>query len=160
MTADHNTPDNRSGSTCKDPVSRNQLDTFAKNAVDFNMPVFIRSDIKNGWFTLSALKTDFTQLGMTIVCGDSHTSTHGALEPLFWHRHQRSGNGFGTQCILQTCLKTMRITFNGKFDKGVTAKDLALYMISKLTTEVPLVILLNMLVKLLEHEHGRTHDRL
>jgi 3-isopropylmalate/(R)-2-methylmalate dehydratase large subunit len=73
--------------------------------------------------------------GMTIVCGDSHTSTHGALGSVaFGIGTSEVEMVLATQCILQTRPKTMRITFNGKLGKGVTAKDLALYMISKLTT--------------------------
>ncbi len=77
----------------------------------------------------------FTQPGMTIVCGDSHTSTHGAFGTIaFGIGTSEVEMVLATQCILQTRPKTMRITFNGKLGKGVTAKDLALYMISKLTT--------------------------
>ena len=136
MTADHNTPTIDQDQPVKDPVSRHQLDTFAKNAVDFNMPVFYPlGHQKNGVVHIIGPENGFTQPGMTIVCGDSHTSTHGAFGTIaFGIGTSEVEMVLATQCILQTRPKTMRITFNGKFDKGVTAKDLALYMISKLTT--------------------------
>lgn len=136
MTADHNTPTIDQDQPVKDPVSRNQLDTFARNAVDFNMPLFFPlGHQKNGVVHIIGPENGFTQPGMTIVCGDSHTSTHGAFGSIaFGIGTSEVEMVLATQCILQTRPKTMRITFDGKFQQGVTAKDLALYMISKLTT--------------------------
>jgi len=136
MTADHNTPTINQDKPVQDPISRNQLDTFAKNANEFNMPLFYPlGHIKNGVVHIIGPENGFTQPGMTIVCGDSHTSTHGAFGTIaFGIGTSEVEMVLATQCILQTRPKTMRITFNGKFSSGVNAKDLALYMISKLTT--------------------------
>jgi 3-isopropylmalate/(R)-2-methylmalate dehydratase large subunit len=136
MTADHNTPTINQDKPVQDPISRNQLDTFAKNASEFNMPLFYPlGHIKNGVVHIIGPENGFTQPGMTIVCGDSHTSTHGAFGTIaFGIGTSEVEMVLATQCILQTRPKTMRITFNGKLGAGVTAKDLALYMISKLTT--------------------------
>ncbi|HHT23228.1 MAG TPA: 3-isopropylmalate dehydratase large subunit [Bacteroidales bacterium] len=136
MTADHNTPTINQELPVKDPVSRNQLDQFAKNAKDFNMPIFYPlGHEKNGVVHIIGPENGFTQPGMTIVCGDSHTSTHGAFGTIaFGIGTSEVEMVLATQCILQARPKTMRITFNGKLKPGVTSKDLALYMISKLTT--------------------------
>ena len=136
MTADHNTPTINQDHPVKDPVSRNQLDTFARNAQDFGMPLFYPlGHEKNGVVHIIGPENGFTQPGMTIVCGDSHTSTHGAFGAIaFGIGTSEVEMVLATQCILQSRHKTMRITFNGKLQNGVTAKDLALYMISRLTT--------------------------
>jgi 3-isopropylmalate/(R)-2-methylmalate dehydratase large subunit len=136
MTADHNTPTINQDQPVSDPISRNQLDTFDKNAKDFNMPFYYPlGNKKNGVVHIIGPENGFTHPGMTIVCGDSHTSTHGAFGAIAF--------GIGTsevemvlasQCILQARAKTMRINFTGKLQQGVLAKDLALYMISQLTT--------------------------
>lgn len=136
MTADHNTPTIDQDQPVKDPISRNQLDTFAKNANEFGMPLFYPlGHKKNGVVHIIGPENGFTQPGMTIVCGDSHTSTHGAFGTIaFGIGTSEVEMVLATQCILQSRPKTMRITFNGKLNKGVTSKDLALFMISKLTT--------------------------
>lgn len=136
MTADHNTPTINQDQPVSDPISRNQLDTFDKNAKEFDMPFYYPlGNKKNGVVHIIGPENGFTHPGMTIVCGDSHTSTHGAFGAIAF--------GIGTsevemvlasQCILQTRAKTMRINFTGKLQDGVIAKDLALYMISQLTT--------------------------
>lgn len=136
MTADHNTPTINQELPVKDPISRNQLDQFAKNAAEFGMPLFYPlGHEKNGVVHIIGPENGFTQPGMTIVCGDSHTSTHGAFGTIaFGIGTSEVEMVLATQCILQSRPKTMRITFNGKLNPGVTSKDLALYMISKLTT--------------------------
>lgn len=136
MTADHNTPTINQDKPVKDPISRNQLDTFAQNAKDFNMPLFFPLGHKNnGIVHVIGPENGFTRPGMTIVCGDSHTSTHGAFGTIaFGIGTSEVEMVLATQCVLQTRPKTMRITYNGKLQKGVTAKDLALYTISKLST--------------------------
>lgn len=136
ITADHNTPTINQDKPVNDPISRNQLDTLSKNANDFGINLFYPlGHQKNGVVHIIGPENGFTHPGMTIVCGDSHTSTHGAFGSIAF--------GIGTsevemvlasQCVLQSRPKTMRITFDGKLGEGVTAKDLALYMISKLTT--------------------------
>lgn len=135
LTADHNTPTIDQDQPVKDPISRNQLDTLSKNAKDFGLTLYALGDKKNGVVHIIGPENGFTQPGMTIVCGDSHTSTHGAFGAIaFGIGTSEVEMVLATQCILQTRPKTMRITFNGKLSVGVTAKDLALYMISKLTT--------------------------
>ena len=136
MTADHNIPTIDQDKPVKDPISRHQLETFAKNAKEFNMPIYYPlGHSKNGIVHVIGPENGFTQPGMTIVCGDSHTSTHGAFGTIaFGIGTSEVEMVLATQCILQTRPKTMRITFNGKLKPGVTSKDLALYMISKLTT--------------------------
>ena len=132
---DHNTPTHDQDKPIEDPISKTQVDTLAKNAADFGLEHFGMMDKKNGIIHVVGPERGLTLPGMTIVCGDSHTSTHGALGAIAF--------GIGTsevemvlasQCILQTRPKTMRITVDGELGKGVTAKDVALYMMSKMTT--------------------------
>lgn len=136
LTADHNTPTINQDQPVKDPISKNQLDTFSKNAKEFNLPYFFPlGHKKNGVVHIVGPENGFTQPGMTIVCGDSHTSTHGAFGSIaFGIGTSEVEMVLATQCVFQSRPKTMRITFNGKLGKDVTAKDVALYMISKLTT--------------------------
>lgn len=132
---DHNTPTRNQDKPIADEVSRTQVDTLAKNAKEFGLTYFGMMDPKNGIIHVVGPERGLTLPGMTIVCGDSHTSTHGAMGAIAF--------GIGTsevemvlasQCILQTRPKTMRITIDGTLKKGVTAKDVALYMMSKMTT--------------------------
>ncbi len=135
LTADHNTPTINQDQPVKDPISRNQLDTLSKNAADFGLTLYALGNKKNGVVHIIGPENGYTQPGMTIVCGDSHTSTHGAFGSIaFGIGTSEVEMVLATQCILQSRPKTMRITFNGKLNKDVTAKDLALYMIAKLTT--------------------------
>ena len=132
---DHNTPTHDQDKPIEDPVSRAQVDTLARNAKEFGLTHFGMMDPRNGIIHVVGPERGLTLPGMTIVCGDSHTSTHGAMGAVAF--------GIGTsevemvlasQCILQTRPKTMRITVDGRLGKGVTAKDLALYMMSRMTT--------------------------
>lgn len=135
LTADHNIPTINQDQPIQDEISRNQVDTLGRNAKEFGLTYFEMLNPKNGIVHVVGPENGYTQPGMTIVCGDSHTSTHGAFGSIAF--------GIGTsevemvlasQCILQSRPKTMRINFEGSLKPGVTAKDLALYMISKLTT--------------------------
>lgn len=132
---DHNTPTHDQDKPIEDPVSRTQVDMLAKNAEDFGLSYFGMLHKKNGIIHVVGPERGLTLPGMTIVCGDSHTSTHGAMGAVAF--------GIGTsevemvmasECILQTRPKTMRITVDGKLGRGVTAKDLALYMMHRMTT--------------------------
>ena len=132
---DHNTPTHDQDQPIADPVSRKQVDTLARNAAEFGLNHFGMMHPKNGIIHVVGPELGLTLPGMTIVCGDSHTSTHGALGAVAF--------GIGTsevemvlasQCILQQKPKTMRITINGKLSKGVTAKDVALYVMSQIST--------------------------
>ncbi len=135
LTPDHNIPTLNQDKPIADPISRFQVDQLTKNAEEFDLTLYGLGHSKNGIVHVIGPENGLTQPGMTIVCGDSHTSTHGAFGTIAF--------GIGTsevemvlasQCILQPRPKTLRINFTGKLKKGVTAKDLALYMISKLTT--------------------------
>jgi 3-isopropylmalate/(R)-2-methylmalate dehydratase large subunit len=132
---DHNTPTHDQDKPIADPVSKKQVDMLAKNAADFGLTHFGMMSKDNGIIHVVGPEKGLSLPGMTIVCGDSHTSTHGAMGAVAF--------GIGTsevemvmasQCILQQKPKSMRITINGKLGKGVTAKDVALYLMAKLTT--------------------------
>jgi 3-isopropylmalate/(R)-2-methylmalate dehydratase large subunit len=132
---DHNTPTHDQDKPIADPVSKTQVDTLERNAKEFGLTHYGMMNKKNGIIHVVGPERGLTLPGMTIVCGDSHTSTHGAMGAIAF--------GIGTsevemvlasQCVLQSRPKTMRITVNGKLGKGVTAKDLALYMMSKMST--------------------------
>ncbi len=132
---DHNTPTHDQDKPIEDPVSRKQVDTLAKNAAEFGLNHFGMNTIKNGIIHVVGPERGLSLPGMTIVCGDSHTSTHGAMGAVAF--------GIGTsevemvmasQCILQSKPKSMRIRVEGQLGKGVTAKDIALYLMMKLTT--------------------------
>ncbi len=132
---DHNTPTHDQDKPIADPVSKKQVDTLAKNAAEFGLPHYGMMDSSNGIIHVVGPEKGLSLPGMTIVCGDSHTSTHGAMGAVAF--------GIGTsevemvlasQCILQQKPKSMRISINGQLQKGVTAKDVALYLMSKLTT--------------------------
>lgn len=135
LTADHNTPTCNQDQPVKDPVSKKQLDTLSKNAEEFGLTLYALGNERNGVVHIIGPENGYTQPGMTIVCGDSHTSTHGAFGAIaFGIGTSEVEMVLATQCILQSRPKTMRINFNGALSEGVTAKDLALYMISTLTT--------------------------
>lgn len=132
---DHNTPTHDQDKPIEDAISKTQVDTLTQNAKDFGLTHYGMMHPKNGIIHVVGPERGLTLPGMTIVCGDSHTSTHGAMGAIAF--------GIGTsevemvlasQCILQSRPKTMRITVDGELGKGVTAKDVALYMMSKMTT--------------------------
>lgn len=132
---DHNTPTHDQDKPIEDPVSRNQVDTLEKNAREFGLEYYGMMNQNNGIIHVVGPEKGLTLPGMTIVCGDSHTSTHGAMGAVAF--------GIGTsevemvlasQCILQQKPKSMRITVNGSLGRGVTAKDVALYLMSKIST--------------------------
>ena len=132
---DHNTPTHDQDKPIEDPVSRTQVDTLARNAAEFGLTHFGMMSKDNGIIHVVGPEKGLSLPGMTIVCGDSHTSTHGAMGAVAF--------GIGTsevemvlasQCILQTKPKSMSIRIEGELGKGVTAKDVALYLMMKLTT--------------------------
>ena len=132
---DHNTPTHDQDKPIEDPVSKKQVDALAKNAADFGLTYYGMMSKDNGIIHVVGPEKGLSLPGMTIVCGDSHTSTHGAMGAVAF--------GIGTsevemvmasQCILQQKPKSMRITINGTLQKGVTAKDVALYLMAQLTT--------------------------
>jgi len=132
---DHNTPTHDQDKPIADPVSKKQVDTLARNAEEFGLTHYGMMSKDNGIIHVVGPEKALSLPGMTIVCGDSHTSTHGAVGAVAF--------GIGTsevemvmasQCILQTKPKSMRITIDGTLGKGVTAKDVALFLMSRLTT--------------------------
>jgi len=132
---DHNIPTLRQDEPIEDPVSKNQVDTLAENAKQFGLTYYGIKHPKNGIIHVVGPECGLTQPGMTIVCGDSHTSTHGAMGAIaFGIGTSEVEMTLATQCIMQHKPKTMRITVDGKLKPGVTAKDIALYIISKMTT--------------------------
>lgn len=132
---DHNIPTHDQDKPIEDPVSRKQVETLEKNTKEFGLSYYGVMHPDNGIIHVVGPEKGLSLPGMTIVCGDSHTSTHGAMGAIAF--------GIGTsevemvmasQCVLQQKPKTMRITVDGVLGKGVTAKDLALYLMAKLTT--------------------------
>ncbi len=132
---DHNTPTLNQDQPIQDPVSRTQVETLAQNAKDFGLTHFGMMHPNNGIIHVVGPELGYTLPGMTIVCGDSHTSTHGAVGAVaFGVGTSEVEMVMSSQCILQAKPKSMRISVDGKLGKGVTAKDVALYIISHMTT--------------------------
>lgn len=132
---DHNIPTANQDKPIADPVSRNQVETLERNAAEFGLEIFGIMHPRNGIIHVMGPENGLTLPGATIVCGDSHTSTHGAVGAIaFGIGTSEVEMVLATQCILQPRPKTMRITVNGRLAKGVTAKDIALFLIAKLTT--------------------------
>lgn len=134
-TPDHNVPTINQHLSIKDELSRHQVEMLKKNCDEHGIVYHGLGSEGHGVVHIIGPEMGLTQPGMTIVCGDSHTSTHGAFGAIAF--------GIGTsevemvlasQCIMQPKPKKMRITVNGKLNKGVTAKDIALYIISKIST--------------------------
>ncbi|KCZ49524.1 MULTISPECIES: 3-isopropylmalate dehydratase large subunit [unclassified Hyphomonas] len=137
-TPDHNTPtENQAAGLAgvKDPEARNQLETLMRNVEEYKIEIFPMGDIRNGIVHVIGPEQGRTQPGMTIVCGDSHTSTHGAFGAL--------AHGIGTsevehvlatQTLRARKMQNMAIEVTGKLKPGVTAKDLALHIIAKIGT--------------------------
>ena len=132
---DHNTPTHDQEKPITDPVSRKQVDALSANVAEFGLTHYGMNDPRNGIIHVVGPERGLSLPGMTIVCGDSHTSTHGAVGAVAF--------GIGTsevemvmasQCILQAKPKSMRIRIEGMLGKGVTAKDVALFLMSRLTT--------------------------
>ncbi len=132
---DHNIPTMHQDQPIADPVSRNQVDTLTRNAREFGVTLYGLGHHKNGIIHVIGPENGLTLPGYTIVCGDSHTSTHGAFGAVaFGIGTSEVEMVLATQCILQPKPKKMRINVNGKLRPGVTAKDIALYIIAKMTT--------------------------
>ncbi|MDO8892606.1 MAG: 3-isopropylmalate dehydratase large subunit [Sulfurimicrobium sp.] len=133
--ADHNVPTTDRKDGIADPVSRLQVDTLDQNCAEFGIAEFKMSDVRQGIVHVIGPEQGATLPGMTVVCGDSHTSTHGAFGAL--------AHGIGTsevehvlatQCLLQKKSRTMQVLVDGSLGKGVTAKDIALAVIGKIGT--------------------------
>ena len=131
---DHNTPSDQQ-ERIDDPIGKKQVETLRANCEEFGIKHFAMGTHDNGIIHVVGPEKALSLPGMTIVCGDSHTSTHGAVGAI--------AMGIGTsevaqvlasQCILQSKPKTMRINIEGELAKGVTAKDVALYIMAQMTT--------------------------
>ena len=132
---DHNTPTTGQERPIADPVSRRQVEELERNARDFGLTHFGMMHPDNGIVHVVGPELGLSLPGMTIVCGDSHTSTHGAVGAVaFGIGTSEVEMALASQCILQTKPRSMRITVEGSLGPGVTAKDLALYLMSRLTT--------------------------
>ena len=132
---DHNIPTMGQEKPIEEPVSRKQVETLVKNAEEFGLSLFGMKHPKNGIIHVVGPELGLTLPGMTIVCGDSHTSTHGAMGAVaFGIGTSEVGMVMASQCILQQKPKAMRISVEGTLGKGVTAKDVALYIMSQMTT--------------------------
>lgn len=135
-TADHNTPTVDQHLPVKDELSRNQLEQLTKNCNENNITLYGLGHKYNGIVHVMAPELGITQPGMTMVCGDSHTSTHGAFGTIaFGIGTSQVAQVFASQCLLLQKPKKMRVTVNGKLRKGVLAKDVILYIIAKLGTD-------------------------
>jgi 3-isopropylmalate/(R)-2-methylmalate dehydratase large subunit len=133
--ADHNIPTVNQHLPIRDELSRLQVEKLDENCREFKIDHFGLNDPKNGIVHVIGPELGYTLPGMTIVCGDSHTSTHGAFGTIAF--------GIGTsevemvlasQCVLQARPKKMRIKVNGTLQQGVTSKDLILYLISRISS--------------------------
>ena len=134
-TADHNTPTQNQHLPIKDLLSRNQLKELSQNCADNNITLYGLGHPNNGIVHVIAPELGITQPGMTIVCGDSHTSTHGAFGTIaFGIGTSQVSQVFASQCLLVEKPKNLRVNVNGKLKKGVLPKDVILYIISKLGT--------------------------
>ena len=134
-TADHNTPTRNQHLPVKDILSKNQLKALEENAKFHEISFWGLGHEKNGIVHVIGPEHGITLPGATIVCGDSHTSTHGAFGAIaFGIGTSEVEMVLSTQCIMQSKAKKMRITINGNLNKSVTPKDVALFIISKLST--------------------------
>lgn len=135
-TPDHNVPTTDRGLPIADPISRKQVDTLRENCREFGVQLYDLNDPRQGIVHVIGPELGLTQPGMTIVCGDSHTATHGAFGALaFGIGTSEVEHVLATQTLLQYRPKTFEIRVDGQLPRGVTAKDLILYIIGQITAE-------------------------
>lgn len=133
-TADHNVPTKDQHLPIKEALSRHQVETLRKNCKEFGVELYDLGHPFQGIVHIIGPELGLTLPGMTIVCGDSHTSTHGAFGNIaFGIGTSEVEQVLATQCILQYKPKTMKIEISGKLGKGVVSKDIILYIISKIS---------------------------
>ena len=133
--ADHNVPTSDRSKGIKNEDSRIQVETLEKNCKDFDVTLFPLLDKRQGIVHIIGPEQGITQPGMTIVCGDSHTATHGAFGALaFGIGTSEVEHVLATQTLIQNPAKNMRITIEGKISLGVTAKDIILHIIGHIGT--------------------------
>ncbi len=134
-TADHNTPTVDQHLPVKDPLSKKQLEQLSANCEKNGITLYELGHKYNGIVHVMAPELGLTQPGMTIVCGDSHTSTHGAFGTIaFGIGTSQVAQVFASQCLLLSKPKKLRVTVNGKLKNGVLPKDVILYIISQIGT--------------------------
>jgi 3-isopropylmalate/(R)-2-methylmalate dehydratase large subunit len=134
-TADHNVPTVNQHLPIEEPLSRHQVDMLTQNCAEFGVELFGLGHPNQGIVHVIGPELGLTRPGMTIVCGDSHTSTHGAFGTVaFGIGTSQVEQVLATQCLLQSKPLRMRINIEGTLSKGVLSKDIILYIISKLTT--------------------------
>ncbi|KIL40051.1 isopropylmalate isomerase [Gordoniibacillus kamchatkensis] len=134
-TMDHNVP-TKDRFNIADPISKQQVDTLSKNCADFGVKLFDLNNVDQGVVHVMGPEIGLTHPGKTIVCGDSHTSTHGAFGALaFGIGTSEVEHVLATQCLQQSKSKTMEVRVNGRLKTGVTAKDLILGIIGKYGTD-------------------------
>ena len=135
-TVDHNVPTTDRSLPILDPIAKQQIDTLRKNCDEFGITFFDLGNEHQGIVHVIGPELGLTQPGMTIVCGDSHTATHGAFGALaFGIGTSEVEHVLATQTLLQSKPKTLEIRVDGHLAQGVTAKDLILYVIGRLTTQ-------------------------
>jgi 3-isopropylmalate/(R)-2-methylmalate dehydratase large subunit len=135
-TVDHNIPTEPRGTPIFDPIAKRQIEALQKNCKDFGVPLFDMNSAEQGIVHVIGPELGLTQPGMTIVCGDSHTSTHGAFGALaFGIGTSEVEHVLATQCLPQRKPKTMLIYVSGRLGEGVTSKDLALGVIGQIRTD-------------------------
>ena len=133
--ADHNVPTTDRSKGIANEESRVQVETLEQNAKDFGIECYSMSEIRQGVVHIVGPEQGFTLPGLTIVCGDSHTATHGAFGSLaFGIGTSEVEHVLATQTLVQKRSKNMRITVNGKLPEGATAKDIVLAIIGKIGT--------------------------
>jgi len=135
-TIDHNVPTTDRNQPIADPIAAKQIDTLRKNCADFDITLFDINSSEQGIVHVIGPELGLTQPGMTIVCGDSHTSTHGAFGALaFGIGTSEVEHVLATQCLPQNKPRTMLVRTHGLLSEGVTAKDLALGLIGQIGTD-------------------------
>lgn len=134
-TPDHNVPTSDRSLPIADPIALKQIDTLRNNCAEFGVQLFDIDDVRQGIVHVIGPENGYTQPGMTIVCGDSHTATHGAFGALaFGIGTSEVEHVLATQTLLQFKPKTFELRVDGELPKGVTAKDMVLYLIGKIGT--------------------------
>ena len=134
-TADHNVPTLNQHLPIQEPLSKKQVDSLIENCQEFNVPLYGLGHKKQGIVHVIGPEQGITKPGMTIVCGDSHTSTHGAFGAIaFGIGTSQVEQVMASQCLILNKPKKMRITVDGSLNKGVSAKDIILYIIAQLST--------------------------
>jgi 3-isopropylmalate/(R)-2-methylmalate dehydratase large subunit len=134
-TVDHNVPTTDRSLPILDPISKQQIDTLRNNCREFGITLYDIHDARQGIVHVIGPEQGYTQPGMTIVCGDSHTSTHGAFGALaFGIGTSEVEHVLATQTLLQSKPKTLELRVDGQLGSGITAKDVILYLIGQIST--------------------------